>query len=132
MSHLILKDDSHNNSSYMLMLFPQILKFHSLIKSSHHAYLTISKNDSHYKDLPGSSCADVLGQGACKETTPRDVWERYFHIFSTDFMPFFRILFNSSSSTFGRILDHKCATKVLANNKSWEVSRRNNGPRFCL
>ena len=70
--------------AHMLMLFPQILKFHSLIKSSHHAYLTISKNGSHCKDSPGSSCADVLGQGACKGTTPQDVWERYFHIFSTD------------------------------------------------
>ena len=46
--------------------------------------------------------------------------------FTTDF------IFNSSGSTFGHILDHKCATKVLANNKSCEVSQRNNGPRFCL
>ena len=122
--------------AHMLMLFPQILKFHSLIKSSHHAYLTISKNGSHYKDSPGNSCADVLGQGACKETTPQDAWERYFHIFSSDFYAILSdlllILFNSLGSTFGHILDHKFAIKVLANNKSWEVSRRNNGPRFCL
>ena len=53
----------------------------------------------------------------------------YFPLILSDLL---LILHNSSSSTFGHILDHKCATKVLANNKSWEVSRRNNGPRFCL
>ena len=52
-----------------------------------------------------------------------------FYVILSDLPP---ILFNSSGSTFGHILGHKCATKVLANNKSWEVSRRNNGPRFCL
>ena len=52
-----------------------------------------------------------------------------FYVILSDLPP---ILLNSSGSTFGHILDHKCATKVLANNKSWEVSRRNNGPRFCL